>query len=108
MAANSLAMVLGDVAAGVLVGFTGYWPAFMIDALTFFISFGLVTFVAVAARGSTATAAGQSLWAMSLSVIRDLGAELALIVKTPFLWGSLIATGVMMLGLGSINVINGG
>ncbi|MEZ4735059.1 MAG: MFS transporter [Caldilineaceae bacterium] len=47
---NLLAMVLGGVAAGVLVGFAGYWPAFVIDALTFFLSFGMVTFVVVAAR----------------------------------------------------------
>lgn len=102
---NLLAMVLGGVAAGVLVGFAGYWPAFVIDALTFFISFGLVTFVVVAARGSTDAAVGQSLWAMSGSVIRDLRAGLALIAKVPVLWGSLIVTGVMMLGLGSVNVL---
>jgi len=102
---NLLAMVLGGVAAGVLVGFAGYWPAFVIDALTFFISFGLVSFVTVAARTQTETSSGQSLWAMSGSVIRDLGAGLALIAKTPVLWGSLIVTGVMMLGLGAVNVL---
>ncbi|MEZ4869428.1 MAG: MFS transporter [Caldilineaceae bacterium] len=102
---NLLAMVLGGVAAGVLVGFAGYWPSFVIDALTFFISFGLVSFVAVAARAATATSAQQSLWAMSGSVMRDLGAGLALIAKVPALWGSLIVTGVMMLGLGSVNVL---
>lgn len=102
---NLLAMVLGGVAAGVLVGFAGYWPAFVIDTLTFFISFALVSFVVVAARGSTETAAGQSLWSMSRSVIRDLGAGLTLIAKVPVLWGSLIVTGVMMLGLGAVNVL---
>lgn len=102
---NLLAMVLGGVAAGVLVGWVGYWPSFVIDALTFFISFGLVCFVAVAARTPSETTDYQSLWAMSVSVIRDLGAGLALIAKTPVLWGSLIVTGVMMLGLGSVNVL---
>ncbi|HRW10744.1 MAG TPA: MFS transporter [Caldilineaceae bacterium] len=102
---NLLAMVLGGVAAGVLVGFAGYWPAFVIDALTFFLSFALVSFVALAARASSESTAGQSLWALSRSVIRDLGAGLALIAKVPVLWGSLIVTGVMMLGLGSVNVL---
>ncbi|MCB0187538.1 MAG: MFS transporter, partial [Caldilineaceae bacterium] len=102
---NLLAMVLGGVAAGVIVGFAGYWPAFVIDALTFFVSFALVSLVAVAARTSTDVAAGQSLWAMSRSVIRDLRAGLALIATVPVLWGSLIVTGVMMLGLGAVNVL---
>lgn len=102
---NLLAMVLGGVAAGVLVGFAGYWPAFVIDALTFFISFALVSFVVLAARTQSETTDHQSLWAMSGSVIRDLGAGLTLIAKTPVLWGSLIVTGVMMLGLGSVNVL---
>ena len=102
---NLLAMVLGGVAAGVLVGFAGYWPAFVIDALTFFISFALVSFVVVAARAATETTAWQSLGAMSTSVVRDLRAGLALIAKVPVLWGSLIVTGVMMLGLGSVNVL---
>ena len=46
---NLLAMVLGGVAAGFLVGLTdSYRPAFIIDALTFFASFGFVLFVVVA------------------------------------------------------------
>lgn len=103
---NLLAMVLGGVAAGALVGFTGsYGAAFMIDALTFFISFAFVWFVKVQPQERTATPADQNLWANVRSVISDLGAGLGLIAKTPVLWGSLIVTGVMMLGLGSVNVL---
>ncbi len=103
---NLLAMVLGGVTAGLLVGFAdGYWPAFLIDALTFFVSFGLVCFVAVAARAPSETSDQQSLWSMSASVVRDLRAGLALIATSQLLWGSLIVTGVMMLGLGAMNVL---
>ena len=103
---NLLAMVLGGVAAGVLVGFSdSYWPAFIIDALTFFVSFAAVLFVVVAPQSHAATTAVDGLWANIVSVVGDLGQGLQLIAKTPVLWGSLIVTGVMMLGLGSVNVL---
>ena len=103
---NLLAMVLGGVAAGVLVGFSdSYWPAFIIDALTFFVSFAAVLFVVVAPQSHAATTSVDGLWANIVSVVGDLGQGLQLIAKTPVLWGSLIVTGVMMLGLGSVNVL---
>jgi DHA3 family macrolide efflux protein-like MFS transporter len=99
-------MVLGGVAAGVLVGFSdSYWPAFVIDALTFFISFAAVFFVIVAPQMRTATTAVSGLWANIGAVTRELRVGLQLIAKTPVLWGSLIVAGVMMLGLGSVNVL---
>lgn len=103
---NLLAMVLGGVAAGVLIGFAdSYWPAFVIDALTFFLSFALVLSVTVAVQERTVATINQSLWSNITSVVSDLRAGLALIAKTPVLWGSLIVTGVMMLGLGAVNVL---
>lgn len=103
---NLLAMVLGSVMAGFLVGWTeSYWPAFIVDALTFFVSFGFVLFVVVAPQARTATANDLHLWASVTSVLTDLGKGLALISQTPVLWGSLIVTGVMMLGLGAVNVL---
>lgn len=103
---NILASMLGGVAAGALVGFsTSYWPAFSVDALTFFISFALVAVMVVRPVERTSTATGQSFWANFLSVISDLRAGLALIAQTPGLWGSMIVAGVMMLGLGSVNVL---
>jgi MFS family permease len=103
---NLLAMVLGGVTAGALVGFTeSYWPAFIVDALTFFLSFALVFFVVVRPQERISASTDQSLWANVRSVVRDLGAGLGLIAKRPLLWGSLIVTGVMMLGLGSVNVL---
>jgi hypothetical protein len=103
---NLLAMVLGGVAAGALVGFTGsYGAAFIIDALTFFISFALVWLVVVRPQERTPTTVDQGLWANVHSVVSDLRAGLGLIAKTPVLWGSLIVTAVMMLGLGSVNVL---
>lgn len=113
LAANSLnqtghllALVLGGVAAGVLVGLSdSYWPAFVIDAFTFFISFAAVLFVVVTPQLRTATTAVDGLWANIVSVVNDLRMGLQLITKTPVLWGSLLVTGVMMLGLGSVNVL---
>ncbi len=113
MAANSLnqtsslvAMVLGGLAAGLLVGLGGgYWPAFVIDALTFFISFACVLPVTVAAIERTSTSDHTNLWSHVASVWSDLRAGLGLIAKTPVLWGSLIVTSVIMLGLGSVNVL---
>lgn len=103
---NLLAMVLGSVMAGVLVGWTeSYWPAFIIDALTFFVSFAFVLFVVVAPHERRATAGAPRLWASVSSVLTELGQGLALISKTPVLWGSLVVTAVMMLGLGSVNVL---
>lgn len=103
---NLLAMVVGSVIAGFLVGWTdSYWPAFLIDALTFFVSFGFVFFVAVAPQARSAMASEQRLWTSVTSVVSDLGKGLAIISKTPVLWGSLLVTGVMMLGLGSVNVL---
>lgn len=103
---NLLAMVLGGVTAGVLVGLSdSYWPAFVIDALTFFVSFAAVLFVVVAPQRRTATTTVGGLWANSVLVVHELRVGLQLIAKTPVLWGSLIVTGVMMLGLGSVNVL---
>lgn len=103
---NLLAMVLGGVAAGVLVGFSdSYWPAFVIDALTFFISFAAVFFVVVAPQTRAAMTAASGLWGNIVAVVHELRVGLQLIAKTPVLWGSLIVAGVMMLGLGSVNVL---
>ncbi len=103
---NLLAMVLGGVAAGLLVGLAGgYWPSFTIDALTFFISFALVLSVRVAKRERSATTVPATLRENIVSVEKDLRVGLRLIAQTPVLWGSLIVTGVMMLGIGSVNVL---
>ncbi|MFN8444166.1 MAG: MFS transporter [Caldilineaceae bacterium] len=103
---NLLAMVLGSMAAGILVGLTGsYWLAFTIDALTFFVSFALVLLLKVKPQEQRQNVEDQGFSANVASVLGDLGSGLALIGKTPVLWGSLIVTGVMMLGLGSVNVL---
>lgn len=103
---NLLAMVLGGVAAGAFVGFShSYWPAFTVDALTFFVSFILVFFMAVPPRARPTSPDQTDLGATVYSVMGDLRAGLSLITQAPVLWGSLIVTGVMMLGLGSVNVL---
>ena len=87
---NLLAMVLGSMAAGMLVGF---------------LSFVLVLFVTLKSQEHRQKAENQDFAADVASVLGDLRSGLALIGKTPVLWGSLIVTGVMMLGLGSVNVL---
>ncbi|HMN26886.1 MAG TPA: MFS transporter, partial [Caldilineaceae bacterium] len=103
LAANSamqtgslVAQVLGAGAAGLVVGaFAVYWPAFALDALTFFVSFALILLVRSAASQPESDAPA-SVWAIG----RQLGVGLGLLVRTRVLLGIVVVTAVMMLGLG--------
>jgi MFS family permease len=107
MAANSLgqgsqlvAAVLGSGAAGVLVGVFGVtWPAFVIDALTFLVSFAFV--LRVAARSEVAARAS----AASAGVARSVIEGLAVVARSRLLSGALVSAAVIMLGLGAVNVL---
>ena len=108
LAANSLAQtsriisgLLGTAAAGVLVGALGiFWPAFVLDALTFFISALLVGQIVASSRTSAPNSPGNV-----SSILRQLAAGLKLIVHTRVLLGILVVAGVLMLGLGAVNVL---
>ena len=108
LAANSamqtgslVAQVLGAGAAGLVVGaFAVYWPAFALDALTFFVSFALILLVRSAASQPESDAPA-SVWAIG----RQLGVGLGLLVRTRVLLGIVVVTAVMMLGLGTVNVL---
>ncbi|HET9222791.1 MAG TPA: MFS transporter, partial [Roseiflexaceae bacterium] len=108
LAANSLAQtsriifgLLGTAAAGVLIGALGvFWPAFMLDALSFFISAVLVGRIAALSRSGAPDSPGDA-----RSILRQLGAGLKLILHTRVLLGILVVAGVMMLGLGAVNVL---
>ena len=108
LAANSLAQtsrivfgLLGTAAAGVLIGALGiFWPAFTIDALTFVISALLVSRIAASSRGGAPDSPGDA-----RSILRQLSAGLKLIVHTRVLLGVVVVAGVMMLGLGAVNVL---
>ncbi|MCX7783668.1 MAG: MFS transporter [Meiothermus sp.] len=106
LAANSItqtsriiAGMLGASAAGVLIGsFKVYWPAFAIDAATFVFSFVLVLLVQVPRlEGSGQAPAG--------SVLGSLWEGLRTIGRSRILRGTLTGAGVMMLGLGAVNIL---
>jgi MFS family permease len=108
LAANSLAQtsrilfgLLGTAAAGVLIGALGiFWPAFALDALTFLLSALLVSRIAASSPGRAPDSPGDV-----RSILRQLGAGLKLIIGTRVLLGILVVAGVLMLGLGAVNVL---
>jgi MFS family permease len=109
LAANSISQtsrvifnVLGTAAAGVLIGAFGViWPAFTLDALTFFTSVLLVSRIKAPAYTPNQEAGKGSLQA----VFGQLGDGIRLIMRTRLLTGTLVAAGVTMLGLGAVNVL---
>jgi MFS transporter, DHA3 family, macrolide efflux protein len=108
LAANSLSQtsrvifgLLGTAAAGMLIGALGiFWPAFTLDALTFFISALLVGRIATSSRSHALDSPGDV-----RSIVRQLGTGLTLILRTRVLLGILVVAGVLMLGLGAVNVL---
>lgn len=109
MAANSVQQtsriifgLLGTAAAGVLIGtFDVFWPAFTVDALTFFASVVLVSRIAVpATRSAAASARGTA-----KVIFGQLADGVKIIARTPVLSGTLMAIGMTMLGMGAINVL---
>jgi MFS family permease len=107
MAANSVtqgsrlvAGVLGAGTAGVLVGTFGtFWPAFVVDALTFLTSFALVLGIARDGRVAAATGAAAD------HALRSMFAGLGIVRRSRVLVGTLVSIAVTMLGLGAVNVL---
>jgi DHA3 family macrolide efflux protein-like MFS transporter len=108
MSANALAQtssvlirVLGTGAAGMLIGsFDLYWPAFTIDAATFFVSVYFVSRVQVlqfVPEKPMATGV-KAVWQQLIEGIR-------LIFHTRVLLGTLVAAAVAMFGLGAVNIL---
>lgn len=107
LTANSLAQtsrvvvgVLGTGAAGLLVGtFQDYWPAFAVDALTFFASALLVSRIVERRTSEAAGEASESdTWA-------ELRAGVRAVLASRVLVAVLGAASVAMLGLGAVNVL---
>jgi MFS transporter, DHA3 family, macrolide efflux protein len=107
MAANSLSQgsrlvagVLGTGAAGAIIGLIGVaWPAFVIDSLTFLVSFVFV--VRVTVSGRVAATAGEQ----ASGVLRSVVEGMRVVAGSRMLSGTLISAGVVMLGLGAVNVL---
>ncbi len=109
MAANSLSQtsrilfnLLGTAAAGVIVGLSGtYWIPFVIDSLTFFFALFMISLIAVpeAARERRAEAGNAGV------VFKQVKEGIGLILHTPALSGTMVATMLAMLGIGAVNVL---
>ena len=107
LAANSvgeisriIAGLLGTAAAGVLISVLGVaWPAFVIDALTFFMSFAFVSRVAAPPRSAPA---GDG---SARAVLGQLFAGFGEIFHSRLLTGTLTGVAMAMLGLGAVNVL---
>lgn len=108
MSANSIAQVsriiaglLGTAGAGVMVGIFGsFWPAFVLDALTFFVSVLFVSRIAAPARENVPDSTGGI-----KAVLGQFVDGMRIIRHTSALAGTLVAAGVMMLGIGAVNVL---
>lgn len=106
LAANSItqtsriiAGMLGASAAGVLIGsFKVYWPAFVIDAATFAFSFLLVLLVQVPRLEGGGQAQARRVLELLWEGLRTIG-------HSRILLGTLTGAGVMMLGLGAVNIL---
>lgn len=92
--------VLGMAAAGLIIGvFDVYWPAFIIDSLTFFISALFIMRIQVPRIPTQAVAGGaRMVWLQFKEGIQ-------IITHNRILRGTLVAAGVTMLGLGAVNVL---
>ncbi len=107
MAANGLnqmtrvlASVAGSAVAGLLVGLASVsWPAFVIDAMTFLLSFGIVLGVRTSGRVEASEHDADG------GVFGSLRHGLTIVGRSPLLLGTVIAAGVTMLGLGAVNVL---
>ena len=108
LAANSIsqvsrviASVIGTGLAGFILGATGQaWPAFVLDAITFFVSVAIVLRVDPSV-GRIVPAEGVAPGGIASSVTEGLRA----IGRSPVLLGTLTGAAVAMLGLGGINVL---
>ena len=107
LAANSLAQatrvvsgVVGSALAGLIVGVVGtFWPAFVLDSLTFFASFALIS------RLPAATGVIHVSAHAAQGVRASLGVGLRTIGRSRILSTTILAMAVSMLGLGAVNVL---
>ena len=94
--------VAGTATAGVIAGvFDTLAPAFIVDAVSFAVSAALVARIAFEGRPAGAASAESQvsgLWS-------ELSGGISLITSSPMLRTVVITAGVVMLGLGAVNVL---
>ena len=92
----------GTATAGVIAGvFDTLAPAFIIDAASFALSAALVTRLTIEGRPARAATTGT----VTSSMWSDLSGGIRLITSSPMLRTVVITAGVVMLGLGAVNVL---
>lgn len=109
LSANSLSQtslvffrLLGTAAAGFLVGSLDvFWPAYIADAFTFFLSAFFISRVSIPAMAGV-KAAGK---ATVSAVFSEMRAGMALLFGNRILIGAMLSLGITMLGLGAVNVL---
>lgn len=107
LAANGLSQttriitgVIGSALAGVLVSLAGgAWPAFTLDALTFFVSALFIARVIAPRQKSMPTPGGLR------ATFNQLSEGLRYLISERLLVGVLVVFSVTMLGLGAVNVL---
>ena len=108
LAANSVTQIsrviaglIGTGLAGVIVGLTGQvWPAFVVDAATFFVSVAIVYGVDRSLGRPEAHEAAQQ-----AGIVASIGEGLRAIGRSRTLVATLTGTAMAMLGLGGVNVL---
>jgi MFS family permease len=93
--------VAGTATAGLIAGvFDSLAPAFLLDAASFGVSAALVSRIAIAGRPDRSPGESQvsGMW-------RELKEGIRLITSSPMLRTVVITAGVVMLGLGAVNVL---
>jgi MFS family permease len=106
LAANALSQttqvitgVVGSAAAGVLVGVSGAaWPAFTLDAISFFISAFFIARISVLRQVETAVGDVRAIFGQLWEGLQYLFSQRLLV-------GVLVTFAVTMLGLGAVNVL---
>lgn len=94
--------VAGTATAGVIAGvFDTLAPAYIVDALSFALSAALVTRIAIEGRPARSVDAGSQ----AAGMWSELREGIRLIAASPMLRTVVITAGVVMLGLGAVNVL---
>lgn len=98
---QQIAGVLGTTAAGGIIGaLDAYWPAFAMDALTFFLGAALVHMMFIEhVAPATDTEGAPS------SILQELRAGIGAIVRSPVLIAVVLTAAVATLGLGALTIL---
>ena len=117
LAANSIAQatrvvsgIIGAGLGGLLIGIVGvYWPAFVIDSLSFLASFALILGLPAAVGKITPATEASTSGAASTPAQPGIGASLKVglvrVAHSRLLTTTILSLAVVMLGLGAVNVL---